>query len=112
MAACDPILTCAAALLEATPGLSKTRIPGQIMASQSQGPGLIDAKTLDALRAGDPLDQDTLRSVIWALDLMAAGRPDQAQNQLDPEVQRVAGKLRERFSRSYKMSAYAGLRAT
>jgi hypothetical protein len=67
---------------------------------------------LEALRNDEDLDEEAQRALIWALDLLAAALPDHHTHPLDPEVQRIAGKLRERFSRAYKHSAYAGLRAT
>lgn len=108
----DPILAGALNLLEAAPGLAKIRAEGAPVTSSNSGPSLIDDAVLEALRQGDDLDEQAQRALIWALDLLAAGLPDQHAYPLDPEVQRIAGKLRERFSRAYKHSAYAGLRAT
>lgn len=99
-------------LLAATPCLGKIRRPGTPLTTSATGAALVDPATLARLRLdADPARHD-LQRVIWALDLLAVGRPDQVTTAVDANAQRVAGKLRERFSRTYKMSAYAEVRAT
>lgn len=108
----DPILAGALEFLDTAPGLAKTRLEGEPVNSLTDGPSVIDPAVLEALRNGEDLDIEAQRSLIWALDLLVVGLPDQHTHQVDPQVQRMAGKLRERFSRTHKHSAYAGLRAT
>ena len=107
----DPIWTRALELLRATPRLSKRRVPGAVLTTGLDGPDLLPAEVLAQASAMAQPDRATLQAVIWALDLIAVGGPDQRHRQIDPDVQQVAGKLRERFSRSYKQSAYAEARA-
>jgi hypothetical protein len=91
---------------------TKTIVPGHTVTTTLGDAPLVTPGLLDALRSGQDLNLDEKRSLIWALDLLAAGLPDQQNYQIDPNIQRVAGKLRERFSRAYKTSAYAGFDAT
>lgn len=103
----DPILQDVLKILDHGLGLSKVRNEGHPLMSQREGPAVIDPLVVDALRSGAPLDQEMQRALIFALDLLAAGAPDNVRSVIEPEVQRVAGTLRQRYSRAYKASAYS-----
>ncbi|WP_299968638.1 hypothetical protein [uncultured Roseobacter sp.] len=107
MASADPILQSALTILEAGASLSKDRVAGAPLTTKRSGPRILDPAVVDLLRAGGTLDRDMQKSLIFALDLLAAGAPDNAGSGIDKEVQRVAGKLRERYARAYKSSAYS-----
>ncbi len=109
---CDPVWAKALDILRATPSLSKRRQIGAPVTTKIEGPSLLPPHTWEAAVTTSDPDRETLQAVIWALDLIAAGRPDLQDHPFDPEVQQIAGKLRERFSRRYKTSAYAEARAT
>ncbi|WGI22129.1 hypothetical protein [Amylibacter sp. IMCC11727] len=108
----DILLKDAYEILTSAGQFTKTIVPGQPVTTSLSTDPLVTPDVLEALRTGQDLSPEQMRTLIWALDLLAAGVPDQQSFQVDPNVQRVAGKLRERFSRAHKVSAYAGLDAT
>ena len=108
----DHLLKDAYQILMSAGQFTKTIVPGQAVTTSLSAEPLVASDLMDALRTGQDLSPDQTRTLIWALDLLAVGLPDQGSFQIDPNVQRVAGKLRERFSRAHKISAYAGLDAT
>ncbi len=107
----DPIIAKARELVAAYPALLKSRSTGQILASSLSGAPVFSKQLLAALLENRDLAREEMQELILGLDLLAAGLPDQETFEFDPELQKVAGKLRERFSRTYKSSAYAMARA-
>ncbi|MEM7240632.1 MAG: hypothetical protein AAF429_00465 [Pseudomonadota bacterium] len=108
----DHLLRDAYQILMSAGQFTKSIVLGQPVTTSLSAEPLVAPNLMDALREGQDLNSDQTRSLIWAIDLLAVGLPDQEDFQIDPNVQRVAGKLRERFSRAHKMSAYSGLDAT
>ncbi|MGZ2259834.1 hypothetical protein [Roseobacter sp. A03A-229] len=103
----DPILQSALSILDQGNGLAKRRAEGQPLVSTREGSPIIDPAVIEALRSGLEPDQQMQRALIFALDLLAAGEPDNLRNTVNSEIQRVAGKLRQRYARAFKSSAYA-----
>ncbi|QJF52881.1 hypothetical protein [Roseobacter ponti] len=97
----------ALSILHRMPGLSKIRAPGATLSTDLNGPLVMEAETLARLKTGSEPAREDLQAVIFALDLLAAGAPDNDLISYDADIQRVAGKLRERYSRRFKTSAYA-----
>lgn len=108
----DQIIIDAHDILTAAGQFSKTITAGQPVTTSLSTEPLVAPALLEALCRGKEFSFEEQRDLIWALDLLAAGLPDQQDHMVDPNVQRVAGTLRKRFSRAYKTSAYAGLDAT
>ena len=108
----DHLLIDAYQILKSSGKFTKTILLGQPVSTSLSTEPLVAPDLIDALRTGQDLSLEQTRTLIWALELLAVGLPDQENFQIDPNVQRVAGKLRERLSRAHKISAYASLDAT
>lgn len=105
----DPILEGALNILNQGNGLSKGRVLGQTLLSAQSGPPIIDPDILASWYNGVEPNQRMQQALIFALDFLAVGLPDNDQVLIAPEIQRIAGKLRERYSRAYKCSAYLSI---
>lgn len=106
----DPILSAARELLLATPFAGKVRVLGAPLETHTgpEMPRLLSLELEAALSSGAELSKDQTKELIHALDVLVVVQADTPEKELDDRIQKISGNLREKFTRRYKASPYAG----